>query len=336
MDYNSFFSSFAADIISFLLKAIILVFCFAAVVAISVSSKKKNSSEFSMSIINLKEKLLEQALSIKKQILSKDDLKKYKKEQEALEKTKNENPNLYVIDFKGSIDAKEVASLKQEVNAIISSHKKGDEVMVNLESGGGVVHGYGLAAMQLSRIRDAGINLTVCVDKVAASGGYMMACVADNLIAAPFSIIGSIGVIGQLPNFNRLLDKCNVDYEQHTAGNFKRTLTMLGKNSDESRAKFKDDLENIHKLFKGFIAKYRPDLDIAEVSTGECWFGTDALNMKLVDHISTSDDFLLNKLSSHNLYKIEYKANKGIMSKLEAFGFKVADRILEYFKFNIR
>jgi len=223
---------------------------------------------------------------------------------------------VFVIDFKGSIDAAEVASLREEISAIIAIAEKGDEVVVNVESGGGMVHGYGLASSQLDRLRQADITLTVCVDKVAASGGYMMACVANKIYAAPFAIVGSIGVVAQLPNFNRLLKKHEIDYEQHTAGNFKRTLTVFGENSDEGRQKFQEELEETHVLFKAFVGKYRPELDLVKVATGEHWYGQQAIELGLVDAISTSDDVIMSLATERTVYKIRYQVRKKLADKI--------------------
>ncbi|PMI62652.1 protease SohB, partial [Vibrio splendidus] len=202
-------------------------------------------------------------------------------------------PHLFVLDFNGSIDAKEVASLREEVTAVLAVAREGDEVLLKLESGGGMVHGYGLASSQLDRIKAAGLPLTISVDKVAASGGYMMACIADKIVSAPFAIVGSIGVIAQLPNFNKLLKKHDIEFEQLTAGEYKRTLTMFGENSDKAREKFKEELEETHGLFKDFIRDHRPALDLEKVATGEHWFGTQAHELGLVDEISTSDDLVV-------------------------------------------
>ena len=206
-----------------------------------------------------------------------------------------------VFLFKLVLGANQVENLREEVTAVICIAKPKDEVLVRLESGGGVVHGYGLAASQLQRLKDKKIPLTVSVDKVAASGGYMMACVADNVLAAKFAIIGSIGVIAQIPNFNKLLKKNDIEFEQHTAGQFKRTLTMFGENNDEGREKFRDELEDVHQMFKGFVQEHRPALAIDTVATGEYWYGSKALELGLVDTIQTSDDFLLSANSDKKL-----------------------------------
>ena len=213
---------------------------------------------------------------------------------------------------------------KKEVKAHKAADKararagKGDECVLRLESEGGVVHGYGLAASQLRRVRDAGVRLTVAVDKVAASGGYLMACVADRSLAAPFAVLGSIGVVGQLPNFNRLLKKHEIDYELHTAGEHKRTLTLFGENTEAGREKFRETLEDAHALFKDFIRQNRPAVDLEQVATGDHWFGTRALALKLVDELKTSDDYLLERSKSCDLYELRYKRHRGLLERLGA------------------
>lgn len=219
-------------------------------------------------------------------------------------------PHLFVLDFKGSIDAKEVNSLREEITAILAVAREGDEILLRLESGGGMVHGYGLASSQLDRIKAAGLPLTIAVDKVAASGGYMMACVADKIVSAPFAIVGSIGVIAQIPNFNKLLKKHDIEYEQLTAGEYKRTLTMFGENTDKARDKFKQELEETHVLFKDFIRERRPSLELEKVATGEHWFGTQAKERGLVDEICTSDDLVVAACKDKTVLAVHYVPKK--------------------------
>ena len=259
-------------------------------------------------------------------MLSKKQFKAYEKQLKADEKAKEKaqknqkeeklEPRVFVVDFKGSIDAGEVASLREEISAIIAIAEPGDEVIVNVESGGGMVHGYGLASSQLDRLRQANLPLTICVDKVAASGGYMMACVANKIYAAPFAIVGSIGVVAQVPNFNRLMKKHDIDYEQHTAGDFKRTLTLFGENTDEGRAKFQEELEETHKLFKSFIAQYRPELDLGKVATGEHWYGQQAIDLGLIDEIATSDDVVMKLALERTVIKVRYQLKKNFADKI--------------------
>jgi serine protease SohB len=223
---------------------------------------------------------------------------------------------LYVMHFDGDLRASATDSLREEISAIIPQIVQGDEVLVTLESPGGLVHSYGLAASQLMRIRSAGIPLTIAVDKVAASGGYMMACVADRIIAAPFAVLGSIGVLAQLPNFHRLLQKNNIDFELLTAGEYKRTLTMFGENTDKGREKFVEELEETHSLFKHFVSANRPALDIAKVATGEVWYGQNALAEGLVDELQTSDAFVQARLADWDIFEIRFVHKKSWQEKL--------------------
>ncbi|MDI6439725.1 protease SohB [Cronobacter dublinensis] len=237
-------------------------------------------------------------------------------------------PTLYVLDFKGSIDAHEVSALREEITAVLAVAKPQDEVLLRLESPGGVVHGYGLAASQLQRLRERQIPLTVAVDKVAASGGYMMACVANNIVAAPFAIIGSIGVVAQIPNFNRLLKRNDIDIELHTAGQYKRTLTLLGENTEEGREKFREDLNETHQLFKEFVHSMRPSLDIDAVATGEHWYGVQAQEKGLVDQISTSDDLIIARMQEHDVVSLRYMQRKRLMDRFTGSAAQSLDRLL--------
>ncbi|WP_338725350.1 protease SohB [Shewanella baltica] len=307
----------------FLAKAVTIVVAIVAVIIVVLASTVKHKSDKGeLRITNLSEELEELKHGLKEELLSKKQFKAYEKQLKAEEKAKDKAADdastgkVFVIDFKGSIDAAEVASLREEISAILAIAEKGDEVVVNVESGGGMVHGYGLASSQLDRLRQAEIPLTVCVDKVAASGGYMMACVANKIYAAPFAIVGSIGVVAQLPNFNRLLKKHEIDYEQHTAGNFKRTLTVFGENSDEGRQKFQEELEETHVLFKAFVGKYRPELDLVKVATGEHWYGQQANELGLVDAISTSDDVIMSLAAERTVYKMRYQVRKKLADKI--------------------
>jgi serine protease SohB len=235
---------------------------------------------------------------------------------------------MYVIDFDGDIHASGVDSLREEITAILATANQNDQVLVRLESPGGLVHSYGLAASQLKRVRDAGLKLTISVDEVAASGGYMMACVADELVAAPFAVLGSIGVVAEIPNFNRLLQKANIDYEQHTAGQYKRTLTMFGQNTSVAREKFKQELDETHQLFKTFIHENRPDLDLDKVATGEHWYGRQALELGLVDTIQTSDDVILDALKSMDVYSIKYDIRKPLTERLSLNLYQAMDKFV--------
>lgn len=229
---------------------------------------------------------------------------------------KTEQPTLYVIDFHGDIKASQVEQLRDEVTAILCTAKAGDEVLVRLDSPGGIVNTYGLAASQLQRIRDKNISLTVSIDKIAASGGYLMACVANHIIAAPFAIIGSIGVVAQIPNFHRWLKKHDIDVEMLTAGEYKRTLTLFSENTEKGRKKVKEDLEKIHVAFRNYIAMNRNQLDLDKVSTGEHWLAKDALDLNLVDKIATSDEYLIEKISDYKTFKLAIPPKASLVNKL--------------------
>ncbi len=248
--------------------------------------------------------------------LKKNMAKKAKKIAKTKAKSKNHSQQVFVLDFDGDMKASAVSHLREEISTLISTANKGDEVVVRLESPGGVVHGYGLAAAQLARLKDAGLKLTVCVDKVAASGGYMMACVADNIVAAPFAVIGSIGVVSQLPNFHKWLKNHDVDYEQFTAGDYKRTVTVFGENDDEDRAKYQEELEQTHELFKHFVNRYRGMLDLDKVATGEHWYGEDALHLNLVDSLQTSDSYILELMETHEVYALHSRQKPTLAEKL--------------------
>jgi serine protease SohB len=238
-------------------------------------------------------------------------LKQERKAEKARMKAQSaEQPRLFVLDFHGDILASEVTGLREMITAVLQEAEEGDAVLVRLDNAGGAVHEHGLAASQLLRLRNKGIPLTVAVDRVAASGGYMMACVADRIIAAPFAIIGSIGVVAQLPNFHRWLSEKGIDFELHTAGDYKRTLTVFGENTDTARDKLREQLEETHQLFKSFIREYRKSLDVDAVATGEYWYGERAKALGLVDELVTSDDYLLAAGADKQLFRLRWRSKK--------------------------
>ena len=277
-----------------------------------------------LEVKNLNARLRNLAELLNQELLGSDQLKqehkRLKREDKARDKSLKQGgaarPRLFVLDFHGDLEASRVTALREEISALLQVAQPTDEVLLRLESAGGVVHGYGLAASQLKRIRDHGLRLTVAIDKVAASGGYLMACVANHVTAAPFAIVGSIGVVGQMPNFNRLLRENHIDYELHTAGEFKRTLTMFGENSEAARAKFREELNLTHGLFKSFVAANRPQLSLPQVATGEHWYGSQALELKLVDEIRTSDDWLLGRVKDADVYELRYRIRRGLREQL--------------------
>ncbi len=257
------------------------------------------------------------------------NLQKAEKKQRKAEDTGDARPGrVFVIDFVGDVRATAVQSLREEITAILSVAQAGDEVVVRLESGGGLVTSYGLAASQLARLKEAKIKLTICVDKIAASGGYMMACVADEIIAAPFAVVGSIGVIAQVPNFNRVLKKNDVDYREVTAGEFKRTVTVFGEITEHGMEKFKEQIEGTHLLFKNFVSSHRPRVDIAKVATGEHWYGTQAVELGLVDRLLTSDDYLFQRYPTADVFRVHYHGRKKLRDRLSESASEILHKTL--------
>ena len=315
-------AEFFADYGLFLLKALTIVAAIVMVIGAAAAAGRKAAQQEGLEIEHLNKKYRSMALALKQAVMRKADWKaatKAAKEQDKAEaKSGTPRPRIFVIEFKGDLKASAVPSLREEISAVLEVATPEDQVVVRLENYGGIVHEHGLAASQLVRVRDAGIPLTVVVDKVAASGGYLMACVANRILAAPFAILGSIGVLAQIPNFNRLLDSHGVDFEQISAGKYKRTVTVFGKNTDEDRAKLKEELEDVHSLFKGAVAKYRPALDLEKVATGEHWYGTRALELGLADELKTSDELLAGLARDHNLYRLHYKIKQPLQKRLMA------------------
>jgi len=318
MDFLAEYGMFLAKLGTFVILLLAIVF-----IAFVLFMRAKASGDEHLEIKNLNQKYEHMQLMLKSAILPKKafkkDLKALKakhKQEQKKESESDERHNIYVLNFNGDIRASEVASLREEITALLTVADKNDEVIVLLESGGGTVHGYGLAASQLRRIKDKSIKLTVSVDKVAASGGYMMACVADHIIASPFAIIGSIGVLAQIPNFNRFLKKHNIDFEQIAAGKYKRTLSLFGENTEENREKLRQELEDTHQLFKEFVSENRTKVDIEKIATGEHWHGKNALKLGLIDELKTSDDYLSEASNSADIYEISYYRKRPLIEKI--------------------
>jgi len=332
-------SGILMQLLLFSAKAIIIMLfiliVFAGILSLLGRGKERLGGKITIKNINKKYRKIKEILL--QEILSKKEFKKYTKAQQLAEKEKialaEQTPpkNIFIIRFHGDIKASAVAALREEVTAILEVANTHDEVVVCLESTGGMVHAYGLATAQLSRFKQKNISLTVIVDKVAASGGYLMACVANKIIAAPFAMIGSIGVIAQLPNFNRLLKEKNIDFEQITAGNYKRTLTVFGENTKEGREKLQHEVEDIHQLFKNLIHEHRTQLDIEKVSTGEVWLGTQALELKLIDELKTSDDYLLSLYHQANLFEVNYHMKKSLSEKIFSSGMQLLQNFIPIF-----
>ncbi len=356
-DFFASYGLFLLKVLTFVVAILIIMFA-----AFALGSRgKKGSADGKIEITKLNEQYDDMRESLSFSLLDEEAQKLALKEKKAEEKkerkankeaakkakkqrgdgetvvNKSALKRVFVMDFDGDIRASEVDNMRKEISAILTSATGDDEVVLRLESGGGMVTSYGLAASQLDRIKQKKVPLTICVDKVAASGGYMMACVADKLIAAPFAVLGSIGVVAQIPNFHRLLKKFNIDFEMLTAGKFKRTLTMFGENTDEGRDKFIEDIERIHSQFKQYVDERRPQLDIEAVATGEIWSGQDVLDNNLADQLSTSDAYLMDKCDDADVILVQYKKKKsmserfsiGIQDTADGLVMRAIDRIMK-------
>jgi serine protease SohB len=326
------------DYLLFLAQAVTIVVAILMVVSTvaSLSMRRQHSESGHLEVRKLNERLQHLKDSVRQSVLHpsqfkrvhKEDNKSHKKEdkeQKKADKKAEKNPEpaparprLFVLEFIGDIQASKVTHLRTEITAVLTMAEATDEVLVRIESPGGAVHGYGLAASQLDRVRQHGVPLVVAVDKVAASGGYMMAAVADRIVAAPFAVLGSIGVIAQIPNVHRLLKKHDVDVELLTAGKYKRTLTVLGENTEEGRQKFVEELEDVHELFQEFVSAHRPDLDMEEVATGEVWYGERALAKKLIDELTTSDEYLTRACEDKDVFEVRWVEHKKPIERLIA------------------
>lgn len=329
MEFLTEYGLFLAKVVTFAVAAIVVV---AVIIASAQKEREDHDGDGELKIRKLNDKYDKLRESIQSRLMSDAERKAFEKRQKKEQKAKKKaekakhkevateperQPRVFVLDFDGDIKASDTDPLRRSITAVLSvADPERDEVVVRLESGGGLVHSYGLAAAQLDRIRSKGVPLTACVDKVAASGGYMMACVADRIIASPFAILGSIGVVAQLPNFHRFLKKNDVDFEVLTAGEHKRTMTVFGENTDKGRQKFLEDLEDTHVLFKEYVGERRPAVDISAVANGDIWFGKRALDVQLIDEIKTSDEYLIEACDRADVVSVAYQRKRTLPEKL--------------------
>ncbi len=320
-------SEFFFDYGLFLVKAVTVVAAIGAVLVLLIAAaSRKEHKPSGLRVEKLNDKYRAMGDTVRRAVMSKSEWRqkgrREKKERKQKEKSKKSNQQsdkrIFVINFRGDMRATGVSALREEVSAIATVASEQDEVVVCLENAGGTVHEHGLGASQLLRLKDRKIPLTIIVDKVAASGGYLMASIADQLIAAPFAIIGSVGVLAQLPNFNRFLESHGIDFEQITAGKYKRTLSLFGKNTEEDRAKMKEDLEDVHDLFKAVVAEHRPAMDVDSIATGEYWYGSRAKQLGLVDELGSSDDYLMRAAETADIYGVLYQGRPTLVQRLQS------------------
>lgn len=322
MEFLTEYGLFLAKTLTFTVAIVFII-----VIGVASAAKSKKESKGNIVVTHLNDEIEDLGREIKHVVEDEESLKKaHKVEKKAEKQKKKANKNkpadeirkrYYLIDFDGDPKASQVESLRKVITGVLSIIRpESDEIILRLESPGGMVHAYGLAASQLARIRNQNIPLTICVDKVAASGGYMMACLGSKIVAAPFAYIGSIGVLLQLPNFNRLLKDKNVDFEMITAGEYKRTLTIFGENTDKGREKVSEEIQETHDLFKGFVKEHRPSLNIDQVATGETWFGKKALELNLIDEIKTSDECIVDACKEADVYQVAFEKKLNLADRI--------------------
>ncbi|MFO0747648.1 MAG: protease SohB [Myxococcota bacterium] len=314
-----------AELGVFAAKVLLIVVAVVAIIGAIARAARRGGPDESRGDLRLKklnERWKHTASRMQRALLPARAFKARQKAERAADKAKTagalvpERRRVYVLDFDGNLRAAQVSGLREEITAILEAARPHDEVVVRLKSPGGLVHAYGLAASQLQRLRERGLKLTIAVDQIAASGGYMMAVVGQQILAAPFAVIGSIGVVAGFPNFNRWLKKRDIDFELMTAGKYKRTLTMFGENTEEGRQKFQQELEEAHRLFKDHIARARPALDLEKVATGEHWYGTQAKDLGLVDRIITSDDYLAEQRDQADIWHLQYVPRRRLFDRV--------------------
>ena len=295
---------------------VLLAFLVAVIVAAGLGSRSRGGSRERLEVTRLNDRLDSFRHALERRLLDRKALRRLVKQRARARRQAASRPRLFVLDFNGDLRASQVESLRQEISGILLVAGPDDEVLVRLQSGGGMVPNYGLAAAELARLKGRVRQLTIAIDRIAASGGYLMACVADRILAAPFAIVGSIGVVAQLPKFRRLLKKDDVEFELLTAGEYKRTLTVFGENTEQGRQKLKQELEDTHGLFKDYIRRFRPGLDVDRVATGEYWLGERALELGLVDDLRTSDDYLLERSEQAELLQVRYRRKQSVGKRL--------------------
>jgi serine protease SohB len=316
------------ETVSFVIKAFVVFITVAACAAVIFARMRGRRHEGHLEVRRLNDVIKTRALQLRGAISSPKEHKRAVKDLARASKLSLER-NLFVLDFKGDIMASAAEDLREEVTALLGVAGEGDEVMVRIESAGGAVHGYGFAASQLDRIRKRGLKLTACIDRVAASGGYLMACVADHIVAAPFAVVGSIGVTAPVPNFHRLLERAGIEYEDITAGQYKRTVSPFAPISDQGRAKFKAQIEEVHQHFKDFVSRHQPGIDIEQIATGEHWLGERAAELGLVNELGTSDDYLQSRVDQANILEVSYQRPRSVRDRLQVGVHAAIDRLVD-------
>jgi serine protease SohB len=313
--------AFWLDIADFALKALIIVAAVGALAfLVARLARSAEAKEREIKVRSLNERYADMREAMNAPLLDKKGLKaliKARKKEKKARRGDDSTKRIYVLGFKGDMRARAVRELGMAIDGVLTVARPGtDEVVLRLESPGGTVTGYGLGAAEILRLRAHGIKATASVDQVAASGGYMMAAAADRIVAAPFAVVGSIGVVAPVPNLHRLLKKNDIDFEEMTAGEFKRSVSVLGEITPTGREHFRGKLEDTHGAFKAHIARCRPNVDIEKVANGDTWLASEALALNLVDEIATGDELLFRARETARLYEVTVEARKTLLQQI--------------------
>ncbi len=205
-------------------------------------------------------------------------------------------PQIARITISGVITG-DAATLKLLENAGKSSAVAG--VLLDVNSPGGTVTGSEALHEAIRKLAQAKPTVAV-VDSVAASGGYIAAIGTDHIVSRGSSIVGSIGVIAQYPNFSKLLDTVGVQIESVRSTPLKAEPDGLGPTPPEARAALQATVLDSYAWFKDLVKARRhlSDPELAAISDGRVFTGRQGLPLKLVDEIGGEEkaiDWLVNE-----------------------------------------
>lgn len=185
------------------------------------------------------------------------------------------------------------------------------------------------SALVADRIRSLATERSVPVlafcEDVAASGGYWLACAADEIYAHPTSLVGSIGVISQGFGLEGLIERLGVERRLHTAGRSKARLDPFLPEKPEDVTWLRGLQDQLHEQFTGWVRQRRGDRLAAadrasgtELFDGEVWTGTRALDLGLVDGLGTPREVLSRRFPDAELRPVEQR--KPLLARLGVGG----------------
>ncbi len=223
-------------------------------------------------------------------------------------------PRLAVLRFQGlrDLNASGDQRLSEAIDEVLVNRDHFEEAVVIIDSPGGTTHGYGHAYALLERLSASGLKVTACIDRIGASGGYLMALPADRILAGPFAIVGSVGVVAGIPNVKRLLEEKGVSYRLFVAGDKKRVVHFADDDGPEVREYMDEKLAGIHTQFLQAVEKHRGDrVKLDEVRSGDHWSAEESVEkgLGLVDELQTSAEYLLERNREVALVMIERRVD---------------------------